>query len=94
MRLDDAAASQGGTWPRVMNYPRREDVEQALQHAVQQRIVLLDPSEPDGYGRNRELASRFGTGRHIGYAAQWFGLALAALGIYLLLSFKKEQGST
>lgn len=94
MRLDDAAVSTGSTWPRVMNYPRHQDVEQVLQRRVQQRIVLLDPAEPDGYGRARDLASRFGTGRHIGYAAQWFAMAAAVLVVYLLLSLKKEQAST
>ena len=94
MRLDDAAVTSSGKWPRVMNYPRREDVEQVLQRPVQQRIVLLDPEEPDGYGRVRDLAARFGTGRHIGYAAQWFMLATAVLVVYLILNLKKEHGST
>lgn len=94
MRIGDAAVTQVGAWPRVMNYPRREDIEQALSRPVQQRIMLLDPAEPDGYDRARNLASRFGSDRHIGYAVQWFGLAVAVLVAHVLLSLKKEQAST
>jgi surfeit locus 1 family protein len=94
MRLDDTAGTTGDVWPRVMNYPRREDIEQVLRHPVQPRIVLLDPAEPDGYGRVRNLTSQFSTGRHLGYAAQWFALALAVLVIFLALSLKKEHRST
>jgi surfeit locus 1 family protein len=93
MRLNDTVQSEG-PWPRVMNYPRHEDLERALQRKTHARIVLLDPADPDGYDRARNLESLFSTGRHIGYAVQWFALATAVLVVYLLLSSKKEQGPT
>jgi surfeit locus 1 family protein len=92
MRMNDAVTDTG-IWPRVMNYPRREDVEQVLRRPVQERIVLLEASEPDGYDRVRNLTQRFGSDRHIGYAAQWFALAIAVLIIHVLVSLKKEHGS-
>lgn len=93
MRLNETVESEG-PWPRVMNFPRHADVERALQREVHERIVLLDPAEPDGYDRARNLGALYGTGRHIGYAVQWFALAAAVLLVYLFLSSKKEQGPT
>lgn len=93
MRLNDTVEAEG-SWPRVLNFPRREDIERVLQREVHGRIVLLDPAEPDGYDRNRNLGSLFSTERHIGYATQWFAMAAAVLLIYLFLSSKKEQGPT
>lgn len=94
IRLEEPAVTNGGVWPKVMNYPRREDVERVLGHPVQPRIVLLDAAEPDGYDRNRNLPAQFGSERHIGYAVQWFALALAVLIVHLFVSSKKEHGST
>ena len=39
------------SWPRVLNFPRQQDLEQALGARVESRIVLLDPAAPDGYER-------------------------------------------
>jgi len=55
------------------------------------RIVLLDPSEPDGYEREwsaRYNFSEFGPERHTAYAVQWFGMALALLVIYVVVNLK------
>lgn len=95
MRLNEqVVATNGARWPQVMNFPRHEDVERVLQHTVQQRIVRLDPAEPDGYERTWTLAPRFGPERHVGYAAQWFALAGATLIAFLILSSRVERSTT
>jgi surfeit locus 1 family protein len=64
-------------------------VEQALGARVESRIVLLDPAAPNGYERVWRPAMRFGPERHLGYAVQWFALALAALIVFIALSLRR-----
>ena len=58
-------------------------------------LVLLDADEPDGYVRNWAPPG-FPPLRHIGYAVQWFGLALALAVIYVVTNFRRasETGMT
>lgn len=83
----DSAAS----WPLVLNYPRKADLERVLGRSLPARIVRLDASQPDGYERNWNPSQSFGPQRHIGYAVQWFAMAAAMVVIYLVLSFKRVQ---
>ena len=52
-------------------------------------LVLLDPGEPDGYVRNWS-APGFPPMRHIGYAVQWFALALTLLVIYVVTNLRRN----
>src|SRR5262249_10885086 len=74
---------QGGppkaTWPRVLNFPTLDELRALYGATLLPRIVLLDPAEPDGYKRDwssRYSIGEFGPSKHVGYAVQWFGLAL------------------
>ena len=54
----------------------------ALLHvpAIAPRVLKLDPSLPFGYARDLDiLPNTLPPERHVGYAVQWFGLALAVL---------------
>jgi surfeit locus 1 family protein len=55
-----------------------------------QGIVLLDQTEPFGFERIRQR-NEFGPERHVGYAVQWFGLALTVLIIYFVVNFKRRS---
>jgi surfeit locus 1 family protein len=88
VRVGEAGVAGDTRWPRVLNFPRREDVERVLGAAVEPRIVLLDAGLPDGYERAWRPALRFGPERHLGYAVQWFALALATLVVFLALSLR------
>jgi surfeit locus 1 family protein len=88
VRVGDAGVAGDTRWPRLLNFPRQQDVEQALGARVESRIVLLDPAAPNGYERIWRPAMRFGPERHLGYAVQWFALALAALIVFIALSLR------
>lgn len=97
-RLDDlpapgmrmaGAAPLPASWPSVMNFPRHDDLERALDRPLLPRIVRLDAAQPDGYERVWTPTLGFGPERHFGYAFQWFALALAIVITYLVLSFKR-----
>lgn len=94
VRVGEAGVTGDARWPRVLNFPRLEDVERVLGSAVEPRIVLLDGGLPDGYERAWRPALRFGPERHLGYAVQWFALALATLVVFLALSLRPARADS
>lgn len=69
-------------WPRLVNYPRMEVLEQALGRPLYPQIVLLDPEVPGGYVRDRQPPG-LPPAQHLGYAITWFGCALTLAVLYL-----------
>jgi len=56
------------------------------------RVLRLDPALPIGYERDLEiLPNTLPPERHLGYAVQWFGLALAVFVTALVLTFRKSR---
>lgn len=54
------------------------------------RVLRLDPMLPIGYARDLDiLPNTLPPQKHLGYAVQWFALALAVLVTALLLTFRK-----
>lgn len=89
VRVGEATAPGDEHWPRVMNFPRASDLEKALGVPIEPRILLLDPAAPDGYERVWRPSLGFGPERHLGYAIQWFALALVAVVIFIALSLQR-----
>ena len=55
------------------------------------RVLKLDPAAPLGYARDLDiLPNTLPPERHLGYAVQWFGLALAVLVTALVLSLRRR----
>jgi surfeit locus 1 family protein len=87
------AAAPGGSdqWPRVMNYPDQKTVEGALDRKVLPGLVLLDANQPDGYERAWQARADMGSERHLSYAVQWFGFAIAAVALFIVLGLRRGQ---
>jgi surfeit locus 1 family protein len=66
-------------------------VENALGAHVENRILLLDPAAPDGFERVWRPSLGFGPERHLGYALQWFALALVAVVAFVALSIQRVE---
>jgi surfeit locus 1 family protein len=88
-RLGAADAATSTRWPRVMNFPDAAALAAALREPVEARIVLLHPDAPDGFERKWRPATRLGPERHLGYAIQWFGLAIATALIFVVVSLRR-----
>ncbi|HLM53045.1 MAG TPA: SURF1 family protein, partial [Pseudoxanthomonas sp.] len=59
--------------------------------ALAGRVLKLDPQAPLGYARDLDILSNtLPPDRHLGYAVQWFGLALAVLVIALVMSLRRR----
>ena len=79
-------------WPRLVQYPRMEELATELGRELAPRQVLLDSGVPDGYVRDWVVPGT-AADRHLGYAVQWFAFAAVAAAIWLVLSFRKPGDS-
>ncbi|NGP53811.1 SURF1 family protein [Thioalkalivibrio sp. XN8] len=77
-------------WPKVVQFPSRDELEEALGLQLVPGLVLLDADQPDGFRRDWR-PSDFGPERHLGYAVQWFALAITLIVLYLAWSFRKTD---
>jgi surfeit locus 1 family protein len=75
-------------WPRLVQYPRMNELSAQLGRELAPRQVLLDRGVPDGYVRDWALPGT-PVDRHIGYAVQWFAFASLAGAIWFVLSFRR-----
>jgi surfeit locus 1 family protein len=86
-----ASAPLAPPYPVIANFPTRAEIA-ALTHesawVSAAEVVLLDPGEPDGYLRDWHPPG-FPPVRHIAYAVQWFGLALALAVIYVVTNLRR-----
>lgn len=61
------------------------------QPALAPRVLKLDPALDLGYARDLDvLPNTLPPERHLGYAVQWFALALAVLATALILTFRRQ----
>jgi surfeit locus 1 family protein len=84
-------AAPAPPFPVVADFPTHAAAAQLLNEAswtAAADLILLDPAEPDGYVRTW-AAPGFPPMRHVAYAVQWFGLALALLVIYIVTNFRR-----
>ena len=69
-------------------------IANALHVRLPPAVVRLDPALPGGYARDLDiLPNTLPPARHLGYAVQWWGLALAVLVTALLLTFRSNRRS-
>lgn len=79
-------------FPVVAAFPSLGDVGRLLHErafAPAAELVLLDAGEADGFER-RWAAPGLPPLRHVAYAVQWFGLALALVVIYAVTNLKRD----
>ena len=89
-RLGPASESAERSWPRLMLYPERDELEAALGQPLLEPVLLLDPDDPDGYVRNWRVSDMPPT-RHVAYALQWFAFAATLVVIYIVLAWRRAR---
>lgn len=90
--LGDEDPRQG--WPWRIQQIRIDALSAELGRPLLPVILLLDAGEPDGYVREWKPVAGFGPERNIGYAVQWFGLAMTLLTIYLVVNTRKVNNDS
>lgn len=79
-------------WPKLVSFPRMEQLAAALGRELHPQLILLDPAAPDGYLREWRPAG-LGPEQHLAYAVQWFALAATAVVIWIVLGLRVESHS-
>ena len=77
-----------GTWPKVTSYPTMSELSAAMARALEPRIVLLDPREPNGYIRDWHPPGMQPV-RHWSYAIQWWAFAVVTVIFWAVTSRRK-----
>lgn len=87
--LVEQAGGQG--WLATRLEPAAVSAAWRLPSPLSPRVLRLDPALPLGYERDLALlANTLPPEKHRGYAIQWFGLAVAALVITVLLNLRRR----
>lgn len=93
LKLGPPLQRRDGLWlmPRLdMEAIKQADGHPHLQLGM--RVLKLDPTLPLGYERDLDiLPNTLPPERHLGYAVQWFGLALAVLITALVLTLRRRR---
>jgi surfeit locus 1 family protein len=83
-------------YPVVAAFPSRNEIARLLGESAWTSatdLVLLDPGEPDGYVRDWSPPG-FPPMRHIGYAVQWFALALTLFILWVVTNLRRPGDGT
>ena len=89
IRAGEAFMDDGGGWPRIANWPTLDELSASLGRDVLPFVLLADP-EPGSTLIRRWQPQQAGPMRHIGYAFQWFALALAVV-VVAIVVYRKQR---
>ncbi|MFK8029240.1 MAG: SURF1 family protein [Gammaproteobacteria bacterium] len=92
MVLGGGNAGESTNWPRIVVYPQHDEISTWMQQPVAVWQLLLDAEEDDGFVRQWKPGG-LPPERHLGYAVQWFALAITLLVLYLIILFKRSNPS-
>lgn len=96
LELAQTAPDADASWPRRLLFPTAAQIGAEIgpvrSTVLRDYQLLLDPNDPDGYLRDWRPGGMDPV-RHLGYAVQWFGLALTVVVIYCVLIFRNRKFS-
>lgn len=85
-----AVTSNQADWPRLATRIDYDALGRVLGTKLQPAVIRLDPSLPWAL-EPRPMAPAFGPMRHVGYAVQWFALALTVVVVTAVL-WRRRKG--
>jgi surfeit locus 1 family protein len=77
-------------WPKVTSFPTMDQLSRAMGLPLEPYILLLDPTEDDGYVRDWHPPGMEPI-RHWSYAVQWWSFAVVLFVLWAGLSTRKTQ---
>lgn len=90
LRLGGNALPGQAAWPKLTLFLDARAMAADLGRAVQPRMLLLDPEPGNAFVRDWK-PQVFPPERHIGYAVTWFGFAIVALIIFIVVHWVKVE---
>lgn len=88
LRVGYDASKQVAAWPKLTLSIDHDAIAMDLQQPLLPRVLLLDADPASGFERSW-TPNLMPPQRHQAYAFQWFALAAAALGLFVLRHLKK-----
>ena len=80
------------TFPAVVVFPTLDELGRwAERDAVLPWALLLDAEDADGYAARDWQPAGLSPARHLGYAVQWFALAITLVVLWFFLSYRKHE---
>jgi surfeit locus 1 family protein len=85
------ALANAGDWPKLATFPSVEDLASVLHREVLPFVLLANPDPSSPLARRWE-PQQIGPARHLGYAFQWFALAIAVVAVSAVV-YRKQRAS-
>lgn len=86
-----AATARPGIWLATRIDPQASAAALGLRD-ISSQVLRLDPALPVGFERDLKLLpNTLPPARHLGYAVQWFGLALTVLAVAAVLQWRARR---
>ena len=76
-------------WPLRIEYVNLFELGKLMDHPLFSYVLSLTPDDPATYSIEWQIVT-MGPERHLGYAVQWFALALTLLILFVVLNFKRS----
>lgn len=80
-------------WPQLVTYLNLPDISGSLGTPLENWVIQLSKSEPDGFDGREWKAVFLSSSRHKGYAFQWFALVAACIVMWIFIGFRKPSGN-
>ncbi|MCK5090919.1 MAG: SURF1 family protein [Gammaproteobacteria bacterium] len=77
-------------WPSVVQYIDITALEKILGYSLEPMIIILDANESSSFHR-KPVKLNMKSEKHMGYAIQWFLMAIVLLGIYFIVNTSKIE---
>lgn len=90
LRMGGDALPRQSTWPKLTLFVDGAAIAQDLGDPIAPRLLLLDADPASGFVRQWTPAV-MPPEKHRGYALQWFSFAVAAVVIFVVLHWRKNQ---
>jgi len=81
-------------WPAVVQVVDSTVLAGRLGYGLYDYQIELDAAAPQGYRREWKINTLITPEKHLGYAVQWFGLALTLTGLFFWMSSRKSSEHT
>jgi surfeit locus 1 family protein len=85
--------SLASSWPRVVQLIDFKELSKVFQSEIPHFIIQVNQSNPLAF-RMPAYSLGIPASRHLGYAVQWFGMAIAALIYYLVINGRRLTNVT
>jgi len=88
-RVGEPDVLVGDQWPQLVTYLDLHTVGSALGVSLEPWLLQLDAADASGFEDRQWKVAVMGPEVHGAYAVQWFGLALAAVVIWIILGIRR-----